>query len=56
MRALRHMPNALRPKRPAPKRWVPALRQGVFWRDMGVINLPSGKPTMHLTNGALART
>ena len=31
------------------------LRQGVFWRDMGVINLPSGKPTMHLTNGALAR-
>lgn len=31
------------------------LRQGVFWRDMGVINLPSGKPTMLLTNGALAR-
>lgn len=31
------------------------LRQGVFWRDMGVINLPSGKPTMQLTNGALAR-
>ncbi|MBE8221049.1 MAG: holo-ACP synthase [Alphaproteobacteria bacterium] len=31
------------------------LRQGVFWRDMGVINLKSGKPTMALTNGALAR-
>lgn len=31
------------------------LRQGVFWRDMGVINMPSGKPTMQLTNGALAR-
>jgi len=31
------------------------LRQGVFWRDMGVANLPSGKPTMKLTNGALAR-
>ena len=31
------------------------LRQGVFWRDMGVINMPSGKPTMMLTNGALAR-
>lgn len=31
------------------------LRQGVFWRDMGVINLPSGKPAMQLTNGALAR-
>ena len=31
------------------------FRKGVFWRDMGVINLPSGKPTMHLTNGAAAR-
>lgn len=31
------------------------FRQGVFWRDMGVVNLPSGKPTMHLTGGALAR-
>lgn len=31
------------------------LRQGVFWRDMGVANLPSGKPTMVLTGGALIR-
>lgn len=31
------------------------LRANVFWRDMGVINLRSGKPTMALTNGALAR-
>jgi len=31
------------------------FRRGVFWRDMGVINLPSGKPTMALTGGALAR-
>jgi holo-[acyl-carrier protein] synthase len=31
------------------------LRAGVFWRDMGVINLPSGRPTMKLTGGALAR-
>jgi len=31
------------------------FRKGVFWRDMGVVNLPSGKPTMHLTGGALAR-
>lgn len=31
------------------------LRHGVFWRDMGVINLPSGKPTMALTGGALER-
>jgi holo-[acyl-carrier protein] synthase len=31
------------------------FRAGVFWRDMGVINLPSGKPTMRLTGGALER-
>jgi len=29
--------------------------RGVFWRDMGVVNLPSGKPTMQLTGGALLR-
>lgn len=28
------------------------LSFGVYWRDMGVVNLPSGKPTMNLTNGA----
>lgn len=31
------------------------LSQGVFWRDMGVVNLPSGKPTMQLTGGAAAQ-
>jgi holo-[acyl-carrier protein] synthase len=31
------------------------FRRGVFWRDMGVINLPSGRPTMKLTGGALER-
>ncbi len=31
------------------------LARGVFWRDMGVVNLPGGKPTMRLTNGALQR-
>jgi holo-[acyl-carrier protein] synthase len=31
------------------------FRRGVFWRDMGVINLPSGRPTMQLTGGALKR-
>lgn len=31
------------------------LRQGVFWRDMGVINLSSGRPTLHLTGGARQR-
>jgi holo-[acyl-carrier protein] synthase len=31
------------------------IRNGVFWRDMGVVNLVSGRPTMQLTGGALAR-
>ncbi|MEQ1953044.1 holo-ACP synthase [Mesorhizobium sp. CN2-181] len=31
------------------------MARGVFWRDMGVINLPSGRPTMHLTGGAAER-
>jgi holo-[acyl-carrier protein] synthase len=31
------------------------LSRGVFWRDMGVVNLPSGKPTLQLTGGALDR-
>ncbi len=28
------------------------IAEGVFWRDMGVVNLPGGRPTMHLTGGA----
>ena len=31
------------------------IRQGVWWRDMGVVNLPGGRPSMQLTGGALAR-
>jgi holo-[acyl-carrier protein] synthase len=31
------------------------IRGGVWWRDMGVVNLPSGRPTMQLTGAALAR-
>jgi holo-[acyl-carrier protein] synthase len=31
------------------------LRRGVFWRDMGVVNLPSGAPTLALSGGAAAR-
>jgi holo-[acyl-carrier protein] synthase len=31
------------------------FRRGVFWRDMGVVNLSSGRPTMQLTGGALAQ-
>lgn len=31
------------------------IRAGVFFRDMGVVNLPSGQPTLRLTGGALTR-
>ena len=31
------------------------LSRGVYWRDLGVINLPGGKPTMKLTGNALER-
>lgn len=31
------------------------FRRGVYWRDMGVVNLRSGRPTMELKGGALAR-
>ena len=31
------------------------LRSGVFWRDMGVVNLSSGQPTLKLTGGAARR-
>jgi holo-[acyl-carrier protein] synthase len=31
------------------------IRSGVFWRDMEVVNLPGGRPTMRLTGGAATR-
>jgi holo-[acyl-carrier protein] synthase len=31
------------------------IRHGVWWRDMGVVNLPAGRPTMTLTGGALTQ-
>lgn len=31
------------------------FNQGVFWRDIGVVNLPGGKPSLALTGGAAAR-
>lgn len=31
------------------------IRMGVAWREMGVVNLPSGKPTLHLSGGAAER-
>src|ERR1700753_1221282 len=42
-------------KEPCSKALGTGFRRGVFWRDMGVVNLPSGKPTMALTGGALER-
>ncbi len=31
------------------------IRRGVWWRDMGVVNLPGGRPSMRLTGGARKR-
>jgi holo-[acyl-carrier protein] synthase len=31
------------------------FRRGVFWRDLGVVNLPTGRPTLVLTGGARAQ-
>ena len=31
------------------------FKRGVFMKDIGVVNLPSGAPTLHLTGGAKAR-
>ncbi len=31
------------------------FRKGVFWRDLGVVNLPGGQPSLALTGGAKAR-
>ena len=48
-------PSASPPRRPAPRRLGTGFRAGVWWRDMGVVNLPSGRPTMELTGGAKRR-
>jgi holo-[acyl-carrier protein] synthase len=42
-------------KEAAAKALGTGLRRGVFWRDLGVVNLPSGQPGMRLTGGALRR-
>jgi holo-[acyl-carrier protein] synthase len=42
-------------KEAAAKALGTGFRCGVFWRDLGVVNLPSGRPTMRLTGGALRR-
>ena len=42
-------------KEAASKALGTGISHGVFWRDIGVVNLPGGKPTMKLTGGALER-
>ena len=42
-------------KEAAAKALGTGFRAGVFWRDLGVVNLPSGQPGMRLTGGALQR-
>ena len=42
-------------KEAASKALGTGFRAGVFWRDLGVVNLRSGQPTMHMTGGAAAR-
>ncbi len=42
-------------KEAAAKALGTGFRRGVFWRDLGVVNLPSGQPGMLLTGGARAR-
>jgi holo-[acyl-carrier protein] synthase len=42
-------------KEAAAKALGTGFRRGVFWRDLGVVNLPSGQPTLALTGGALRR-
>ncbi|MFT8244409.1 holo-ACP synthase [Roseomonas sp. BN140053] len=42
-------------KEAAAKALGTGMAAGVFWRDLGVVNLPSGQPTLRLTGGAAAR-
>lgn len=42
-------------KEAASKALGTGFRHGVFWRDLGVVNAPSGQPTLHLTGGAAQR-
>ena len=42
-------------KEAAAKALGTGFRDGVYWRDLGVVNHPSGKPTIHMTGGAAKR-
>ena len=52
-RGIRFLATRFAAKEACSKALGTGLSFGVYWRDMGVVNLPSGKPTMKLTNGAL---
>jgi holo-[acyl-carrier protein] synthase len=42
-------------KEAASKALGTGFSSGVFWRDLGVVNLPSGQPTLRMTGGAADR-
>ncbi len=42
-------------KEAAAKALGTGFRRGVYWRDLGVVNLPSGRPTVVMNGGAAAR-
>jgi holo-[acyl-carrier protein] synthase len=42
-------------KEAASKALGTGFRRGVYWRDLGVVNLPSGQPTVKMTGGAAER-
>jgi holo-[acyl-carrier protein] synthase len=42
-------------KEAASKALGTGFRRGVYWRDIGVVNEPGGRPTLHLTGGAAER-
>ena len=48
-------PSASPPRRPSPRRSAPASSAASIMKDIGVVNLPSGKPTLQLSGGAKAR-
>ena len=52
-RPARHRTPAASPRGACSKALGTGMRAGVFWRDIEVVNLQSGKPTLRLTGGAL---
>ncbi len=48
-------PSASPPRKPSPRRSAPGSIAGVYMKDIGVVNAPSGAPTLTLTGGAAKR-